>query len=370
MKLKSLEMTGFKSFVDRTQLSFPGGITAVVGPNGCGKSNIVDSILWVIGERSAKHLRGKLMEDVIFSGTDGRKPLGMAEVNLTFSNDNGLVPSQYGSYSETTIARRLFRSGESEYLINKVPCRLRDITDLFLDSGLGVDGYSIIEQGRVEYLIKANPQDRRFLIEEAAGIAKYKERKRLALMKMEATQKNVLRIQDIIAEVKRQIVTLERQVKRAEEYKAIRKEMKEIEIRFALQDYAELSEKGEAARGYLKALQEREVGVSAQTTRSEASIEEMRLKSMEEEERLRSLQQEMFELGRRIQRMESEVEFFRREEEGLQKKETESTLEGKDSLLAWRGTRREQRRIEQSRKKLEEECRENEEILKEWEIFF
>src|SRR5512137_2975343 len=254
MKLKSLEMIGFKSFVDRIHLAFPEGITAIVGPNGCGKSNVVDSILWAIGERSAKHLRGKLMEDVIFGGTDGRKPLGMAEVNLTFQNDGGLAPTQYEPYSEITITRRLFRSGESEYLINKIPCRLRDVTDLFLDSGIGVNGYSIVEQGRVESLIKANPQDRRFLIEEAAGIAKYKERKRLALMKMEATQQNLLRIQDIIAEVKRQIVTLERQVKRAEEYKAIRKEVREIEIRFALQEYNELSEKGETARGYLKAL--------------------------------------------------------------------------------------------------------------------
>ena len=235
---------------------FRKGITTIVGPNGCGKSNIVDAILWAIGERSAKHLRGRLMEDVIFGGTDGRKPLGMAEVSLTFSNEDGSAPKEYEQYSEITITRRLFRSGESEYLINRIPCRLRDITDLFLDTGIGVNGYSIVEQGRVEHLINANPQDRRFLIEEAAGIAKYKERKRLALMKMEATQQNLLRIQDIIAEVKRQIVTLERQVKRAEEYKAMRKEVKEIELRFALQEYAELSEKGEAARGYLKALRE------------------------------------------------------------------------------------------------------------------
>ncbi len=258
MKLKSLEVIGFKSFVDRLHLSFPEGITTIVGPNGCGKSNIVDAVLWAIGERSAKHLRGRLMEDVIFSGTDGRKPLGMAEVNLTFSNEDGSAPKEYEQYSEITITRRLFRSGESEYLINKVPCRLRDITDLLLDTGIGVNGYAIVEQGRVEHLINANPQDRRFLIEEAAGIAKYKERKRLALMKMEATQQNLLRIQDIIAEVKRQIVSLERQVKRAEEYKAIRKEAKEIEIRFALQEYTELSEKGEATKGYLKALHDRE----------------------------------------------------------------------------------------------------------------
>jgi chromosome segregation protein len=186
------------------------------------------------------------MEDVIFNGTDGRKPLGMAEVNLTFSNEDSSAPKEYEQYGEITITRRLFRSGESEYLINKVPCRLRDITDLLLDTGIGVNGYAIVEQGRVEDLINANPQDRRFLIEEAAGIAKYKERKRLALMKMDATQQNLLRIQDIIAEVKRQIVTLERQVTRAEEYKAIRKEVKEIEIRFALQSMPSFSEKVES----------------------------------------------------------------------------------------------------------------------------
>src|SRR4030043_2030120 len=130
MKLKSLEVIGFKCFVDRLHLSFPGGITAIVGPNGCGKSNIVDAFCWAIGERSAKHLRGKLMEDVIFNGTDGRKPLGMAEVNLTFSNEDGSAPEEYGQYSEVTVTRRLYRSGESEYLINKVSCRLREITDL------------------------------------------------------------------------------------------------------------------------------------------------------------------------------------------------------------------------------------------------
>jgi len=370
MKLKSLEVIGFKSFVDRLHLSFPEGITTIVGPNGCGKSNVVDAVLWAIGERSAKHLRGKLMEDVIFSGTDGRKPLGMAEVNLTFSNEDGSAPKEYEQYSEITITRRLFRSGESEYLVNKVPCRLRDITDLLLDTGIGVNGYAIVEQGRVEHLINANPQDRRFLIEEAAGIAKYKERKRLALMKMEATQQNLLRIQDIIAEVKRQIVTLERQVKRAEEYKAIRKEAKEIEIRFALQEYTELSEKGEATKGYLKALREREMETSAQMAEKEASTEGMKLRSMEEEERLRSLQQEVFELSQRIQKMESEVEFFRRERTGLQKQEAQMIEEVRDGLKSWRGARRERKRTEQAYRKLKEEHRENEEILKEWEALF
>ena len=224
-------------------------------------------------------------------------------------------PKGYEQYSEITVTRRFYRSGEGEYFINRIPCRLRDVTDLFLDTGIGSNGYSIVEQGRVENLINANPQDRRFLIEEAAGIARYKERKRLALMKMESAQQNLLRIQDIIAEVKRQIVTLERQVKRAEEYKAVRKEIREIELRFALQEYAELSEKGEAARGYLKALRERETGISTQVAQQEASIEGMRLRGMEEEERLRSQQQEVFELSRKAQRLENEIEFLRRERE-------------------------------------------------------
>jgi chromosome segregation protein len=370
MKLKSLEAIGFKSFVDRLHLTFPGGITTIVGPNGCGKSNFVDAVLWAIGERSAKHLRGKLMEDVIFNGTDGRKPFGMAEVNLTFSNEDGTAPEEYAQYSEITVTRRLYRSGESEYLINKTPCRLRDITDLFLDTGIGVNGYSIVEQGRVEYLINSNPQDRRFLIEEAAGIAKYKERKRLALMKMDATQQNLLRIQDIIAEVKRQIVTLERQVKRAEEYKAVRKEVKEIEIRFALQEYAELSEKGEAARGYLKALRDREMGVSTQTAQKDALVETKRLEATEEEERLRSLQEGFFELGKKIQKGENEIEFFKREEGSLQKQEKQYVEEVRESLQAWRGARRDRKRAEQARQDSEEERRENEEILREWESLF
>lgn len=370
MRLKSLEVVGFKSFVDRVHLHFPEGITAIVGPNGCGKSNIVDAILWVIGERSAKHLRGKHMEDVIFNGADGRKPLGMAEVHLSFSNDDGFSPSGYEQYSEITVTRRLFRSGESEYLINKVPCRLRDVIDLFLDTGIGVNGYSIVEQGRVESLINSNPQDRRFLIEEAGGIAKYKERKRLALMKIEAAQQNLVRIQDIIAEVKRQITTLERQVKRAEEYKAVRKEIKEIEQRFALQEYAELSEKAEASRGYLKALQEREAEVSAEASSKEALMEAMRWKAMEEEERLRSLQQEVFELARRIQRLEGEVEFCRREREGLERGEAQSLGEVREALRAWREARRERKALEESCEALEEQYRRDQEALQEIESRF
>lgn len=370
MKLKSLEMIGFKSFVDRIVLTFPEGITGIVGPNGCGKSNIVDAILWAIGERSAKHLRGRWMEDVIFNGSEGRKPLGMAEVTLTFSNEDGSAPPEYASCSEITITRRLYRSGESEFLINRVPCRLRDITDLFLDTGIGVNGYSIVEQGRVEYLIHANPQDRRFLIEEAAGIAKYKERKRLALMKMEATQQNLLRIQDIIAEVKRQILTLERQVKRAEEYKMIRKELKEIELRFALQEFAELSEKGEATKGYLKALREREMGISNQLTEKETQIERIRAQRVEEEEKERLLEKELYELAQAIQKRENEVAHLRRERENLQKQEGRLKEEIAEGFWSWRKSQRDRREAEEVSSRLENEKREIRETLQEWEILY
>ena len=237
----------------------------------------------------------------------------------------------------------------------RFPAGLRDVTDLFLDTGIGINGYSIVEQGRVENLINANPQDRRFLIEEAAGIAKYKERKRLALMKMEASQQNLLRIQDIISEVKRQIVTLERQVKRAEEYKAVRKEIREIELRFALQEYGELSEKGEASRGYLKALRERETGISAQVSEREASIEGMRLRGLEEEDKLRSLQQEAFELSRGAQRLENEIEFLRREREGLQKQEVQWVDEVREAFRAWKGALQERKSADELRTALEEE---------------
>ncbi|MEE9549372.1 MAG: AAA family ATPase, partial [Candidatus Binatia bacterium] len=169
MRLKSLELIGFKSFVDKTVLQFTQGVTAVVGPNGCGKSNIVDALRWVMGEQSARHLRGHLMEDVIFNGSEACAPTGMAEVSLVFDNEDGRAPAEYRSFSEIAVTRRLFRSGESEYSINKVPCRLKDVIELFLGTGVGNKAYSIVEQGRVEEMVNAKPEERRLLIEEAAG---------------------------------------------------------------------------------------------------------------------------------------------------------------------------------------------------------
>src|SRR5512136_2230803 len=243
MQLKSLEMLGFKSFFEKTVIHFQPGVTAVVGPNGCGKSNISDAIRWVLGEQSAKHIRGDKMEDVIFNGSESRKPLGMADVTLTLTNvaDNSLS-SEFGHYRELEITRRLYRSGESEYLINKIPCRLKDIRDLMMDAGVGAKVHAIIEQGRVDQILSSKPQDRRFLFEEAAGVMKYKARRAEALSKLESTQQNQVRVNDIITEVKRQVNSLDRQAKKAERYQKLRGEMKDLDFRLAAVDYANLGQ--------------------------------------------------------------------------------------------------------------------------------
>ena len=216
MYLKKIDIFGFKSFADKTDVSFERGVTCIVGPNGCGKSNISDAIRWVLGERSPKLLRGSRMEDVIFSGTDFRKPLNFSEVYLTIDNSDQKLPIQY---EEVVITRRLHRSGESEYLINKTPCRLKDIQDLILDTGIGSNSYSMIEQGRIDYILSAEAEERRFLIEEAAGISKYKVKKEEAIRKLERTEENLIRLNDIVSEVERNIRYAERQAQRAERYK-------------------------------------------------------------------------------------------------------------------------------------------------------
>ena len=207
MKLKKLDIYGFKSFAERTEMGFDTGITGVVGPNGSGKSNISDAVRWVLGEQSAKTLRGAKMEDVIFGGTEKRKPLSYCEVSLTLDNADGALPVQY---SEIMITRRVYRSGESEYYLNKSACRLKDIIDLFRDTGIGKEGYSLIGQGRIDEILSARSEDRRAVFEEAAGIAKYKARKAEAERKIENTNQNLTRVEDIIAEAERHSVPLMR----------------------------------------------------------------------------------------------------------------------------------------------------------------
>ena len=239
MRIRKLEISGFKSFVDRTVIHFDTDVVGIVGPNGCGKSNIVDSIRWCMGEQSAKHLRGRAMADVIFNGSEHRGPHGMAEVTMTFENsdpDAGL-PLEYRDYAEIAVTRRLFRDGTSEYLINKTQVRLKDVTDLFLGTGVGTKAYSIIEQGRIGFIVSSRPEDRRGLIDEAAGITKYKAKKKLAERRMEGTRQHLLRVSDILGELDSRLRSLRIQAQKAERYKRYKAELKDLELWSASQRY-------------------------------------------------------------------------------------------------------------------------------------
>src|SRR5437660_3964156 len=258
MKIRRLEISGCKSFAERVVFSFEDGVTGVVGPNGCGKSNVVDAIRWAMGEQSAKHLRGRAMEDVIFAGSESRPATGMAEVSLTFQNDGRLVPPQYAGFSEITVTRRLFRNGDSEYEINKTPCRLLDITELFLGTGVGTRAYSIIEQGRIGLIVSAKPEDRRAIIEEAAGVTKYKARRKQAERKLEATEQNLLRLSDVVGEVGKRLQSLERAAKKAERFRELRGELRQLELLSSCQKWLAAEREEGLAAGDVEAASEAE----------------------------------------------------------------------------------------------------------------
>jgi chromosome segregation protein len=370
MRLERLEISGFKSFSDRSELAFDQGVTAIVGPNGCGKSNVADAITWVLGEQSAKSLRGDRMEDVIFSGSDARKPGGAAEVRLRLAgvpvtspvtpahdadgfepqteassnngrdadhaaSGNGHGPGAVGRMAEAftrdvEVTRRLYRSGESEYLIDGVVCRLRDIHELLMDTGLGAKAYSIIEQGKIGMILSSRPADRRQLIEEAAGITKYRSRRRAAELKLEAAQQNLVRIDDIVFEVERQRGALKRQAAKARRYARLREQYRRWEKVLFAGRYRELARTIERTRTSLSLAQEREVAAASRVVEVETDLARLRIEQAEAEGRAVQLREEAHALELDINLRQQQQEFNRRQAEALDARGLEITAEIQD----------------------------------------
>ena len=346
MRLQRLEIIGFKSFPDRSELTFDHGVTAIVGPNGCGKSNVVDALTWVLGEQSAKSLRGDRMEDVIFGGSDARKPTGAAEVRLKLGgvatrvpgspgrNGNGTQALVDGSGELATVAavaveeeplmvrdvevmRRLYRSGESEYLIDGESVRLRDVQDLLMDAGLGIKAYAVIEQGKIGQILSARPTDRRQLIEEAAGVTKYKSRRRAAELKLEAAQQNLTRVDDIVFEVEKQRGALKRQAAKARRYRRLREELRRWEkVQFA-QRYRVLGEAIETARAQLADARARETAAAAHVAEVEAMLERLRLELTEADSRTTAAREAAHAHELEIGRLQQQIEFDKQQIQSL-----------------------------------------------------
>ncbi|MDZ4859495.1 MAG: chromosome segregation protein SMC [Candidatus Hydrogenedentes bacterium] len=310
MYFKQLELIGFKSFADRTVVRLEPGITAIVGPNGCGKSNILDSLRWVLGEQRAKELRGSHMQDVVFNGSENRHAAGMAEVSVTFDNSDSALPVDF---SEVQITRRVYRSGESEYLINKAPCRLKDIHEMFMDTGIGTQAYSMVSQGKMDMILSSKPEDRRYLFEEAAGIIKYKTRKRLAMRRLESAEQNLLRLGDIVNEVERQMRSLKRQVNAAIRYRELSEQLREIEIRAAWLEFVRLTTEIEELRGEFANARDRYEGVSARITSLEARHEEIALSRLEVERVRLARQQGVYEIESEMEKIEREIALLRQQ---------------------------------------------------------
>ncbi|QQL43959.1 chromosome segregation protein SMC [Sulfuriroseicoccus oceanibius] len=306
MYLKSLDIHGFKSFADKTRLEFHEGVTGIVGPNGCGKSNVVDAIRWVLGETSAKALRGGEMADVIFSGTEKRKPLGMAEVTLTMAD---CEESLGVDFNEVAITRRVFRDGRSEYRLNGTQCRLRDINELFMDTGIGRTAYSIMEQGKIDMLLSSKPEDRRAVFEEAAGITKFKKQKRETLRKLEYTEANLLRITDIIAEVKRQMNSLQRQAAKARRYRALLEDVRVLDTHLSFKQFTELSVQKHDLTRSIDSLQDEFAELETTLTSRELELEVLREQMVEVEARVSENRAQLNERHNRIDSARSRISY-------------------------------------------------------------
>lgn len=308
MRIKKLKIQGFKSFVDKTTLSFSEGTSAIVGPNGCGKSNVVDAVRWVLGEHNARHLRGKVMQDLIFAGSESRKPVGMAEVALTFENSEGNFPVQYANFPELEVVRRVYRSGDSEYSINKVPARLKDIVEIFTDTGVGSRAYSVIEQGQIGRLITAKPEERREIFEEAAGINKFKQKKDAALRRLDSTRENLNRVNDIISEVNRQCNSLDRQAKKAEKYKVLKDELKGLDLYVAHVDNVSMTKRKLEIESLISELSDKEISLNTAVEGRGASTSELNVEYMAEEAIFKAARDKSMEVEREINSEERIIE--------------------------------------------------------------
>ena len=297
MKLKKLELFGFKSFAEKTEVVFEDGINVIVGPNGCGKSNIVDAVKWVLGEQSVKSLRGNEMSDVIFNGTEKRPSLGYAEVSLTILNNKGLLPLEY---TEVCITRRLYASGESEYLINKQTSRLKDIRELFVDTGFGSNAYSVIEQGNVDALLRANAHERRALFEEAAGISRFKLQKKAALSKLEHVEQNLLRIGDIVEELQKQLRSIKVQASKARRFQEYKEQLKKLKVGLSLKNYRELGDNKASVSGQIKQIEEQKQKVTN-------IIDNLKLQINEIEDALEQLELQSAALQTKKMSLESQI---------------------------------------------------------------
>ena len=312
MYLKNLTVLGFKSFADKTSLNFQPGVTAIVGPNGCGKSNVSDAIRWVLGEQSAKALRGGEMADVIFNGTDSRKSLGMAEVSLTIGgvdDDHLMAAGVEIAYNEVTLTRRVFRDGTSEYFLNKTPCRLKDIQQLFMGTGVGRSSYSIMAQGNITQILSSKPEDRRMIFEEAAGITKFKTQKKEALRKLEATEQNLLRVADLIREVKRQIGSLQRQAGKARRYKQLMLELQHLDTQLARHQFDLFQVEIQVRQAQLDQSRAEAEMISENVTRRETEIGQRREELSEREQEISHAQQQGLELKAETERHQNRIQF-------------------------------------------------------------
>ena len=337
MYLKALEMVGFKSFAERTKLVFEPGMMAIVGPNGCGKSNVSDAIRWVLGEQSPKALRGGAMTDVIFNGTDTAKALAMAEVSLTLADCEAVLGTEY---NEVTVTRRVFRSGEGQYFINKAQCRLKDIQRLFMDTGLGTNSYSVMEQGRIDQILSSRPDDRREVFEEASGISKYKADKKEALRKLEHTEANLLRLGDIIKEVKRQIISLQRQVGKAKRYKSLQDQLRECDVWLAKGRLGELDAALAGLEAELAEHAAREERLRAEVETAETRANELRQGMAEVEGRIAGAMDAAAEASGALSRAKELIRVNREraaELESLSQRDSRETESARASLAAHQG---------------------------------